>query len=57
MKEYLVQWEIELKADSPLQAAKLAREIQADRSSLAVVFDVADEKGETVRVDLMEDEG
>lgn len=43
--EYRVKWEIELTADSPREAARLALEIQRDRSSLATVFHVVEEEG------------
>ena len=41
MKDYRVKWEIDLFADSPEQAAKLALEIQRDPKSSALVFDVS----------------
>lgn len=37
---YLVTWSMELEADSPLDAAKLARKIQLDPDSLATEFEV-----------------
>lgn len=52
MPEYLVQWEIELSAESPEDAAAKALEIQRDPDSTATVFDVTNEDGKTVRVDL-----
>lgn len=52
MAEYLVSWEIELDADSPLDAAKLALEIHRDPTSIATVFDVVDESGTKTRIDL-----
>lgn len=39
--EYRVMWCIDLEADSPEHAARLAREIQEDPESLANVFRVA----------------
>jgi hypothetical protein len=54
MPEYHVTWEIDLYADSPCEAAKEARAIHRDPDSLATVFDVTDETGETPRVDLEE---
>jgi hypothetical protein len=43
MKTYLVKWQIELDAENPYHAARLAREIQMDPDSLANCFTV-DEK-------------
>lgn len=39
-REFVVTWKIELSADTPQEAAKLAREIQLDDSSLANYFTV-----------------
>lgn len=52
MPEYLVQWEIDLIAETPEAAAAKALDIQRDPDSLATVFDVTNEDGRTVRVDL-----
>lgn len=52
MSEYLISWEIGLVADTPEEAAQQALEIQRDPNSMATVFDVTDENGETTRVDL-----
>jgi len=41
MTEYTVNWTIELSADSPEQAAKMALEIHRDRDSIATFFEVA----------------
>ena len=38
--EYLVKWEIELDAESPEEAAKLARKYQLDPNSTATYFEV-----------------
>ncbi|NQT93236.1 MAG: hypothetical protein HQ559_10780 [Lentisphaerae bacterium] len=52
-----VCWEIDVDADSPHEAAQKALTIQRKTDSTATVFDVTDEAGETVRVDLDEDDG
>lgn len=52
MPDYLVMWEIDINAKSPEAAAAKALEIQRDPNSVATVFDVTDEDGRTVRVDL-----
>ena len=51
---YRVTWEIDIEADSPREAAELARACQVRPGTTAVVFDCADESGETTRVDLLE---
>lgn len=38
--DYRVTWEIDVEADSPIEAAKKAQEIQWDLSSTATVFTV-----------------
>lgn len=43
MPEYKVRWEIDVEADSPRQAAILARKIQLDPTNLATVYDVYNE--------------
>lgn len=55
MKTYLVQWEIEIDAESEREAAEKAREIQLDPNSSAVVFTVSDGRS-LVTIDLLEDE-
>lgn len=50
-QEYLVEWEIEITAASPRDAARRAMEIQRDPQSRATVFTV---DGETI--DLEDDE-
>jgi hypothetical protein len=50
--EYSVNWTIELEAASPLEAAKLSREIQLDPNSIATHFIVGDEEGNYVEIDL-----
>lgn len=52
---YLVTWKIDIDADSPREAAQKAREIQLSPDSTATVFDVAPEKGDPVRIDLLEE--
>lgn len=54
-KNYRVVWEIDITAASPREAAKLALEIQQDPESTAIVFQVSDEKGACVEVDLNEE--
>lgn len=52
MTEYRVTWEIDVSADSPEDAARLALGIQRDDRSSAVVFSVRSESGRTVTIDL-----
>jgi hypothetical protein len=52
-----ITWEIDIEADTAREAAERALAIQRDSESTATVFDVTDERGRTVRVDLMETEG
>ena len=40
---YKITWEIEVDADTPLEAVKEAQKIQRDRDSLATVFTVKDQ--------------
>jgi hypothetical protein len=56
MKSFLVTWEINVDAESPEQAAKLARHYQLKPDSTADVFDVieCDGDGKVVRIDLTE---
>lgn len=51
---YFVQWEIEINANSPLDAAYKAWEIIRAEKSLANVFTVYDENGESFVIDLQE---
>jgi hypothetical protein len=55
MAEYLVTWEINLNAESPLEAARKALTIHRDPKSTATVFVVTDEEGETKQIDLEEE--
>lgn len=53
---YLVTWETDAEAGSPLEAARQAREDQLRNGTWAVVFDVTDTAtGKTTRVDLLKD--
>lgn len=49
MQDYRVTWTIDVTADSPEEAARIARDIQQDAASLPPVFDV-----DGMTVDLME---
>jgi hypothetical protein len=52
---YHVVWEIDIYAQSHLEAAKEALAIQQDRNSTATVFDVTEGNSDkTIRVDLAE---
>ena len=42
MTEYRVTWTLDLEAGSPLEAARLALEVQRDPASIATAFDVAE---------------
>ena len=55
IKEYHVTWEIEVVAESELEAAKEARRIQLDPDSIATVFEVR-EMGKVHGIDLLEEE-
>ncbi len=57
MATYIVTWRIEIDATTPRDAAKQALEIQRDPFSSATVFDVTDEDGKNINVDLEIDEG
>ncbi len=51
--DYLVSWEMEVKAESPLEAAKIAREAQTRPNTRSTVFQVYGEDAQdAVRVDL-----
>jgi hypothetical protein len=54
MTSYVVTWTIDVEADTPQEAAQLARDYQRPGTT-AVVFDVTDQSGETTSVDLWED--
>lgn len=51
--DYFVSWEIEVKAESPVEAAKLARATQTQPGTRSTVFQVFSEGAEhAVRMDL-----
>lgn len=51
--DYFVSWEIEVEAENPIEAAKLARLAQTQPNTRATVFEVFSEKSEdSIRVDL-----
>lgn len=52
---YLVKWEIEVDAESPVEAAKKALAIQRDPDSMATVFEVQDGWREGMRVEVKVD--
>jgi hypothetical protein len=49
---YLVTWDIDIDADNPQDASKMAREMQLDSDSVATVFKVEDDNGVKVTIDL-----
>lgn len=55
MKDYTVTWTIDIYADSPLEAAKLARDSQIQPDTSALVFYTFTAEGEACRVDLLPD--
>ena len=55
MTEYKVIWEVDIDANSPLEAVKLAREIQTDSSNIANVFTI--KNSQTLEVLTIDDEG
>jgi hypothetical protein len=56
VNHYLVEWRIDIYADSPREAAEQALAIQRKPDSTATVFNVTDTDGTTTDVDLLEDE-
>lgn len=56
MKKFLVEWTIEIHADTPREAAKEALKIQRDPESIAVYFKVFDPDGDETHVDLLDEE-
>lgn len=54
MPEYTVTWEVQLDAESPEEAARLARAWQRNAACRVGCFEVTDEAGEIVLVDLDE---
>ncbi len=54
-KSYLVSWDIDIDADSPEEAAQMAREIQLDPESFATIFMVKDKStGKAITVDTLD---
>jgi hypothetical protein len=53
--EYRVVWEIDVCAETPLEAARQARWLQRQTDTTAVVFDVYDPDGDVTRIDLEDD--
>jgi hypothetical protein len=51
---YLVTWDIVVRADSPIHAAEIAHKIHRDPESRTEVYAVADEDGEIMTVDLLQ---
>ena len=56
MSEYTVEWEIELNADSPKEAAELALDMQRDTFSEAVCFKVSKDGKFIAYVDFMSED-
>ena len=56
MPTYNLVWEIEIDAETPLEAARKALEYQRDPGSEATVFDVVEEDGKVTQVDLLNEE-
>lgn len=53
MPMYKLVWEIEINAETPLEAARKALEYQRDPDGKATVFDIIAEDGEVTQVDLL----
>ena len=53
-QEYHVKWEIDLRADSPEDAARQALEVHRDLDSIACVFTVTDGAGNETTIDAIE---
>lgn len=52
---YFVSWEIDVKADSPLDAARMAREAQIRPGTRSTVFQVlTEDSADPIRIDLTE---
>lgn len=54
MPSFKIRWEIDIQADTAVEACQEARTIQLDEDSEAVVFEADDMKGNIVSVDLMD---
>jgi hypothetical protein len=52
--KYLVQWEIDVDADNPYDAAVQAFNLMQDEDTTASFFTVKDEHGHKIEVDLMD---
>lgn len=55
-QEYTVTWVVELEADNPRDAARIARKWQLDPNSWATCFDITDNAGNETTIDLLEQE-
>ena len=53
--KYRVVWEIDIFAETPLEAAEAARSIQLDPASMATIFEIFTD-GTQVKVDLDEEQ-
>ena len=49
--QYRVMWVIDVEAETHMEAALIAREVQQDPESLATVFSVLDQYGKFVKLD------
>lgn len=57
MAEYQIEWAIDLPANTPREAAELARRLQTHPDTTALVFNVFDKStGEWTVVDLQHDD-
>lgn len=56
MPSYRVVWEIDIEADTPEEAAEMARYYQTVPGTTAIVFDVRDTMGKVTRIDLLENQ-
>lgn len=54
MQTYVVEWKMEVDAETPEEAARKAFKYMQTPGTTANRFDVLDEEGESFRVDLME---
>ncbi len=53
---YFITWEIDIEADTPMEAAKQAFAIHRNPDSIASIFDVIDNAtGQNFRIDVLED--
>ena len=55
MKNYCVTWELELDADSPEEAARLAWKFMRETDANCNCFTVCDDEGNVTRIDLEEE--